>query len=243
MVCFLVVYERDFCFEERWAYTVPGVSLLTGRPLRVGLIGDALLLLVETNIGYELQRLDRDTGRPLWPVPVLLRDPAPDPADWAAGDRAVCLVERGVLTARSLEDGRRLWETLVDEPGRAWRVERLANGLLAYPAALTARRFAFRWLTGRLQWSVVPDAGEAIGRGFPVVCCDTAGRVLQRFGLAAGAPALRPDPDPSGGLPVVPRAAVWRGTAAGCPPVQVTARGVVVLVGHRAWCLAPAAAK
>jgi outer membrane protein assembly factor BamB len=229
------------CGSGGWTHTVPGKTTLSGRPPRVAAVGDALLLLVETNIGYTLQRLDRATGKPLWPTPELLGEPVNDPADWAANGGAVCLVENGVLTCRSLAAGKRFRETPLGPPGRAWHVEALKEGVMAYPAAVTGSHFAFRWLTGRLQWTVTPDAAESIGRGFPVVCFDGAGRPKQRFDLAAGAPAFRAERGAAGGLAVVPLVAAWRGRAAGCPPVQVSARGVVVAVGPHAWSLAPAA--
>jgi outer membrane protein assembly factor BamB/tetratricopeptide (TPR) repeat protein len=227
----------------RWSYTVPGFTTLSGRPARVAAVGDAILLLVQTNIGYELQRLDHATGKPLWPMALLLGEPVADPADWAAGDGTVFLVEGGVLTARSLLDGKRVWETPVGDPRRSWRVERLSGGLLAYPTATTARHFGFRWLSGRLQWNLVPDVAEAFGRGYPLVCCDTSGRVVQRLDLPAGGPALRTDRSLSASFSVAPRAAVWRGPAKECQPVQVSPRGVLVVVGPRARGLIPATAK
>jgi tetratricopeptide (TPR) repeat protein/outer membrane protein assembly factor BamB len=228
---------------EVWSYTLPGVTTFSGQPPRVAVVGDALLLLVRTNIGYELQRLDRSTGKPQWPMPLLLGEPEADPADWAAGEGTVCLVESGVLTARSLLDGKRVWETPLGAPGRSWRVERLSGGLLVYPTATTARHFGFRWLSGRLQWNLVPDVGEAFGRGLPLVCCDTSGRVVQRLDLPAGGPALRTDSSLSAGFSVAPRARVRPGPAERCPPVQVSTRGVLVVVGPRARGLTPATAK
>jgi outer membrane protein assembly factor BamB/tetratricopeptide (TPR) repeat protein len=228
---------------ERWCYTLSGVTTRTGQPPRIAVVGDALLLLVQTNIGYELQRLDCATGKPLWPAPLLLGEPVAEPSDWVAGEGTVCLVEGGVLTARSLLDGKRVWETPVGDPGRMWRVERLSGGYLVYPAATTARHFGFRWLSGRLQWSLTPDVGEAFGRGLPLVCCDTSGRVVQRLDLPAGGPALRTECSLSAGLSVAPRASVWRGPAERCLPVQMSPRGVLVVVGPRARGLTPATAK
>jgi hypothetical protein len=228
---------------ERWSYVLPGVTTFSGQPPRVAVVGDALLLLVRTNIGYELQRLDRATGKPQWPMPLLVGEPEADPADWAGGEGTFCLVEGGVLTARSLLDGKRVWQTPLGDPGRAWRVERLSGGYLVHPVTTTARHFGFRWLSGRLQWSLVPDVGEAFGRGLPLVCCDTSGRVVQRLDLPAGGPALRTDCSLSAVLSVAPRASVWRGPAEGCPPVQVSTRGVLVVVGPRARGLTPATAK
>jgi cytochrome c-type biogenesis protein CcmH/NrfG len=230
--CRRVVCAGD---SVRWTFTVPGITTQSGRPPKIALVGDALLVLFETNMGYQLQRLDRATGKPSWPEPVFLREPIADPRHWAAGDSSVCLVEAGMLTARSLVDGKMLWQTPLLPSDREWHVERLKNGLLAYPVAPSARHFAFRWLTGRVEWSVVPDAAEAVGRGYPLVCLDMAGRVQQRFDFASGAPSLRTSL--SDGVSVVPRAACWRGAASRATPVQVSSRGIVVAVGSRAWCL------
>jgi hypothetical protein len=215
----------------RWTYTVPGVTTLSGKPPKVALVDDALLVLFETNIGYQLERLERASGKPCWTLPILLHEPVSNPRHWTGGDGSLFLVEGGVLTARSLANGKVLWQTPLEPSDREWRVERLKNGLLAFPASPSARHFAFRWLTGRVEWSVVPDAAEAIGRGFPLVCLDLAGRIQQRFDLAGGAPSLRTSL--SAGPSVVPRIAAWRGVASETTPVQMAARGVVVAVGSR----------
>jgi hypothetical protein len=224
-----------------WTHAIPGVTTLSGKPPRIVVAGDAVLALVETNIGHQLQRLDRATGKPCWPDAVFLPDTLADPRHWTAGDGIVCFVEAGWLRARSLADGKLAWETLLDRSDREWHIERLNNGLVAFPASPTARHFAFRSLAGQVEWSVVPDAGEAIGRGFPVICLDMAGRVQQRFDLAAGAPSLRTSL--SGGASIVPRVAVWRGLAADIAPVQLSRRGVLVVIGSHAWCLTSSTTK
>jgi outer membrane protein assembly factor BamB/tetratricopeptide (TPR) repeat protein len=224
-----------------WTHAIPGVTTLSGKPPRIIVAGDALLVLVETNIGHQLQRLDRATGKPCWQDAVFLPETVPDPEHWAAVDGTVCFAEAGLLRALSLGDGKVVWETPLERSDRAWHVERLNNGLLAFPESPTARHFAFRSLAGQVEWSVVPDAGEAVGRGFPLVCLNMAGRVQQRFDLAAGTPSLRTSV--SGGASIVPRAAVWRGVAPDLAPVQLSRRGVMVVIGPHAWCLTPSTTK
>jgi hypothetical protein len=238
-----------FCVDDsssiahNWAYSLPGVTTLSGRPPRVATFGDAILVLIETNIGYRLQRLCRDTGEPMWRVPAPLSEPVTDPSDWAASDDAVFLIERGVLTGRSLRDGHLLWETPLGSADRNWRVQRVANGLLAFPTATGGAQFAFRWMNRRLQWNVVPDLGEACGGGFPLVCCDEQGRVVQRFEFASRGTALHTIDSLHGPLALAPIVLAWRGPVDGCLPVHVNEHGIVVVVGPRAWGLAPTAVK
>jgi outer membrane protein assembly factor BamB len=238
-----VVFSGDSRSRPAWTYSLTGITTLSGRPSRVAVAGDAVLLLIEANIGFQLQRLRSQDGRPGWPMPVLLEEPVSDPAGWAADEGTVYLVERGVLIARSLQNGKILWGIPLGSSSRQWRVQRLANGLIVYPSAITARQFSFRWLNSQLQWNVVPDAGEAIGNGYPVVCCDLGGRILQRFDLVSRGTFLRRDNSTSLGFDIAPSAGMWRGIDPSCQPVQASSRGIVVVVGPRAWGLVPATAK
>src|SRR5262249_24376110 len=77
-------------------------------------------------------------------------------------DTALYLVSRQVLQARSLADGRRLWDVAQPGPAGPWRTVRTRDWLIAYPS----------------------QAGP--GESFPVVCCDPKdGQVVQRLNFPA----------------------------------------------------------
>src|SRR5262249_37825248 len=141
-------------------YTAPGETTLTGEPARLTARGNALLVLVSTNLGPVLKCLERDTGRPRWkhslpqpePAAGVPDEAAPDPADWALDEVAVYFVRARRLYAWRLEDGSPAWELPLGGPGGRWRVGRAAGCLLAHPAAAPGVRLTFRWLPARLQW-------------------------------------------------------------------------------------------
>jgi hypothetical protein len=82
-------------------------------------------------------------------------------------ESALYFVSRNILQARSLTDGRRLWDLALVGPAGLWQTVRTRDWLITYP----------------LQ--AEPD------RGFSVVCCDPKdGQMLQRLSFPArGSPA------------------------------------------------------
>jgi hypothetical protein len=230
--------------QERWTWTQKGFSTRTGEaPLA---LGDArtVLVLAATNLGYELQRLDRQTGKPCWPRPCLLDLGRADPAGWALDEGAVYYARDNLLGARSLEDGRLLWEQPLGGKASAWRepswhVCRLRDALVAYPAQTRAVRLQFRWLFGSLQWKIGYPGEAGQGRGFSVVCCDPGtGQVVERLNFQAEAPRVRTQFRAGSGVTILPRGWAWRGPAPDSRPgVQILERGLVVVRGGKVWAL------
>jgi outer membrane protein assembly factor BamB len=233
--------------RQRWSYTARGETTLTGEPPRLAAGGNAVLVLVATNLGHVLRCLDRDTGRPRWEQPLPAPGTAetspgeatPDPADWALDEDAVYFVRGGRLCAWRLADGKPAWERPLGGPDGPWRVRRAADCVLAYPAAVPGVRFTFRWLAARLQWGVSPSPREGLGPGLPLVCCDSStGQVVQRLNFA-DPPAPRPGAEPPGRAAVLPEVRWGRGAPdGGAPWVRLTGRGAAVAAGSRLWALA-----
>ncbi len=121
-----------------WEYSATG---LLGRTPRVIVgPGRTLCLLV----GAELRRLDPETGDVLWSVTLAHAPLARDDHVWLIDRyRFYCVTRTGALSARSLDDGRLLWQYLLTGAyggstsayGRtAWRLARSGQYLVAYPA-------------------------------------------------------------------------------------------------------------
>src|SRR6185437_4648858 len=115
-----------------------------------------LLLVTPTNIGYSLQRLDRAAGKPVWPRAQLLTMKTLDTSTWALDRQSLSFVEDGSLVARSLADGRLLWQQKL--PGSdAGQVQRVGEYLMVHPMPSPVEpRFWFRSPFGSVQWILGP---------------------------------------------------------------------------------------
>jgi outer membrane protein assembly factor BamB len=139
---------------EVWTYALDRHASLSGEPPQVLANSQTVVVRVARNYGYELQCLDAVSGARRWPAPVYVGGTAFDLTRGVLGSTAVYFVQEGFLHARSLADGKPLWErplTGVDH----WQVVAARNYLLAYPLHSTRRP-------------------RVIGQrpSFQVVCCD-----------------------------------------------------------------------
>jgi outer membrane protein assembly factor BamB len=217
-----------------WRYTLPGTTTRSGEPpLLVGQ-GEVLLVVVPANIGYWLQRLDRRTGRPLWDRPQLLGLEHLDAGAWASDAEAVYHAGAGTLAARSLADGRLLWERGVAKE-TDWRVVRAGGSLLAWPTRTGGLGLQFRWLGAAVQWRGGPLPPASV----PVLCLDPkTGRLLQRLNFEAAQPRVQVRVGAA-------RAALWPEVEAALPAgwpgpaVHPFGAGLVVAWGNRLWGLFP----
>jgi outer membrane protein assembly factor BamB len=164
-----VVQIDSLTGRELWSWTVPGSSTLSGEPPQ--LHGDARLLLVviPTNIGYLLQRVKPGTDGGAWSSPPLLTVRHVDVETWASDSSTVYTVEEGLLCARSLADGERLWERPLTG-GEAWQARRVGGLVMAHPLPGSPVRYSFDWPFGSVEWQ--RGSSWPAGTSFPVVCCD-----------------------------------------------------------------------
>ncbi len=183
--------------KELWAYSpaARGSTTLTGEPPRLLGGADTLLLLVARNYGYQLERLDPATGRPLWKPRARIIREALDAGQVGVGAKAVFYVSRGVLTARSLADGKLLWSQPLDGPAGAWRAVCSPRAVLAIPVRRSLRP---SW-----YWVPLGDVPLALpirlpaGRGLAVLVHDPeTGRLVQRLNF--------PSPVSAAGVQVLP---------------------------------------
>src|SRR5262249_12116815 len=150
--------------------------------------------------------------------------------------------------ARSLEDGRLLWEQPLRgpasegrEPPVTWHVRRLRDGLVAYPTQARAVQLEFRWLFGSVQWKMGDPGGAGEGRDLSVVCCRPGtGQAVQRLNFRAEVPRVRTQFRPGLGSTVLPQGWAWRGLAPDPRPgVQILERGGgsswTVVRGGKVW--------
>ena len=106
---------------------------LNGQPPQLLTDGESLLLGVGRNYGYELDRLDLDTGERRWKTPAIVRR---EPFDLARGamDRGAVYITSGhVLEAISLADGTRIWDRPLTAADGGWQVIAAKNALLVHP--------------------------------------------------------------------------------------------------------------
>jgi outer membrane protein assembly factor BamB len=190
---------------EIWSWALPGPTQLNGESVQLHVTPRGVLVLIPTNIGPQLQHLDAATGKPLWEREVIFTTAGEvvraterlDLSAWSVDGKAVYLVREQVLQARSLADGKVLWEQTLAGPRGLWRTNLTPTGargsvLLVYPEAVPARVWRFSWIFGSIQW-IVDDPPEASrGQGCPIACYDpAAGQVVQRLNLPAGFPKLQ----------------------------------------------------
>jgi hypothetical protein len=223
--------------RERWAHVSDGVSTLAGEAPQAVVGPGGVVALTATNLGYRLQRLDADAGKPLWERPPLLRQHGVDARGWSLDEGAVYYVAANVCYSRSLRDGKLLWEQALAGPEGEWRTERLGGVLLVHPQGAPDARFQFRWLCVTVQWRLsVPT------EGWPALCLDPAtGQVVQRLNFAAEPPrswlewARRP------GFAMVPSLGVDRAGRGGPgPAVQRSGSGLLAGGAGEVWAFAGA---
>jgi outer membrane protein assembly factor BamB len=162
-----------------WTHRLAGDTTSSGEmPSLLGR-GDLLLCVQPANVGYYLQRLDRFSGKFLWPRPRLLTAKTLDPSAWTFDAEAVYSIEDRSLIARSLTDGQIRWQRPL--PSAAWKARRVGDYLAVSPQAFGAEmRFRFHSPLGAVQWHLDSLlAPEAI---CPVSCYDPkTGQLIQRW--------------------------------------------------------------
>jgi outer membrane protein assembly factor BamB len=174
--------------QSRWTHTLNGETTRSGEVPQVLGRGDMLLLVVPMNFGYFLQRLDRATGKPVWPRPHLLTMKTLDTFAWAFDREAVYFVEDRSLIARSLADGRVMWQHPLDAAD-GWHVRRVGDFLMVYPVPSGGEsQFRFRSPLGSVQWKV--DSSLKHEAVFTVACHDPkTGKLVQRLNFRIESPA------------------------------------------------------
>jgi outer membrane protein assembly factor BamB/tetratricopeptide (TPR) repeat protein len=173
--------------KSLWTHTLTGGTTLSGEIPQVLGRGDVLFCVKPANVGYFLQRLDRATGEPIWPQPLLLTRKAPDVSAWTFDREAVYCVEEASLVARSLADGRVLWRRALDGAG-GWQARRVGDYLTVWPVPSAKEpRFRFRSPLGAVQWNLGPLLmPEAV---FAVAYLDPkTGKLIQRLNLRIESP-------------------------------------------------------
>jgi outer membrane protein assembly factor BamB len=174
--------------QHLWTYTLTGGTTLSGELPQLMGRGDVLFCVQPANIGYFLQRLDRATGKPIWPQPRLLTRKTPDLNAWTFDREAVYGLEETSLTARSLMDGRILWQQSLN--GRSdWQVRRVRDHLTVWPIPSAGdARLQFRSPLGAVQWNLGPFLmPESV---FVVACLDPkTGQLIQRLNFHIEMPA------------------------------------------------------
>jgi hypothetical protein len=220
-----------------WTHTLAGGTTLSGEMPHVLGRGDLLLLVTPANVGYYLQRLDRATGKPIWPRSCLLTMRTMDTSTWAFDREAVYFAEDRALVARSLADGRVLWQRTL-HGADAWQVRRERDHLTVYPIPPAVEaRFRFRSPFGSVQWILGPLlTPEAV---FAVSCCDPkSGQLIQRLNIRIESPVRtaweRRRTWMDRGRSVVLRTSSWLASEDG-PVVRLASPQPFIAAGAEVW--------
>jgi outer membrane protein assembly factor BamB len=163
--------------QTKWTYVPDRQSGLTGEPARLVGANEALLALVPRNVGIELVRLNVIDGAPVWTRPI----GGTLPTSVVVNDDSVIYSIRGSVVARSLADGRTVWQRLL--PG-SWNLLKAGPAVAVYshyslsPLWFPTATSLYSWLG---WW-----AGQPVPSAFEVWLFDPKdGQRLQYFTLAA----------------------------------------------------------
>ncbi|HLW67191.1 MAG TPA: PQQ-binding-like beta-propeller repeat protein [Gemmataceae bacterium] len=159
-----------------WQQQIAGWSSLAGSAPQLRRDGSHLLLMVERNFGYELERWELETGKRDLP-PIFLGRERINLANIGITAEGYVLANSKSARAFSRDDGKLLWETpLPNSSGRAWHAQAIRGAVLLYPEEALpepAGRFLYPW----------PAAYHVfMRRQFPLFVVDSkSGKVLQEF--------------------------------------------------------------
>jgi outer membrane protein assembly factor BamB len=191
-LCFVPVANEVVALDaesgrDRWAYRAPGTSLASGEPCHI-ISGKEVLIVLSLNTGYYLQRLTAESGRPLWKRPCPLPLTVLERENWAVDAEHVYHAHGAILTARSLEDGHKVWERpLSGDFG--WSVRRARDGLVICPAVMPRRYFRFQWAGAAIQY--LSDRLPPGQTEFPLLVCDPrTGDLIERLNFPS-VPSVR----------------------------------------------------
>jgi outer membrane protein assembly factor BamB len=228
--------------QTLWTHTLTGGTTLSGEYPQVLGRGNALFLVKPANVGYFLQRLDCATGKPLWTKPVLLAARTVDLNTWTFDQEAVYGIEENALTARSLADGKVLWQHVLDGAS-GWQLRRVGDSLMIWPLpSAEDARFRFRSPLGAVQWKLGPLlAPESV---FTVACRDPkTGQLVQRLNFRIESPARtigrRRTISESGGRSLTVRTSSLLASADG-PVVRIDSPQPLIAAGGGIWGLSGA---
>jgi outer membrane protein assembly factor BamB len=215
--------------REVWTHTIENPTLLNGQPPQLLTDGQNLVLGVRRNTGFEIDRLDLDTGERRWKSPTIIRREPFDLTRGALDRGAVYVVSGSVLEAISLADGKRIWDRPLTAADGGWQVLAAKNALLVHPvqaqpeldAVALWRRSALLDFPSLLPTLAPLPVNRAAGSAsirirqeqvpsrFSLLVCDPKdGQLIQRFNFAS------------------------RGTSAS---VRVSPQGIVVATPGAAW--------
>ncbi len=219
-----------------WTYRLPGVTTLSGELPSVLGQGNLLLCVQPANIGYFLQRIDRATGKAVWPRPQLLAAKTLDLGAWAFDADEVYILEDRSLIARSVVDGEVLWRRSLPDAGGQLR--RVGDYLAVSPHALgSAAQIRFCSLLGTVQWDLNSLlAPEAV---FPLSCYDPkTGQLVQRLQFRMESPMrttwVKPRVQNEGARAWIVRTSSLLASKEG-PVIRLNSPRPFVSVGGEAW--------
>jgi outer membrane protein assembly factor BamB len=190
----------------KWSFEPESTEGFTGEPAQARLWGNVLLVAVRRNHGVEIERVDPDTGKAMWPNGPAFADADRIDLSAADADAEYAYIPAGnKLLAVSLRDGKTAWEVnLPDTRGRrGWVLRTGQTCVVAYPAeAIPAeatedvwnrvwRSFRREPLLWRLPGLAATLYDAWVAREVPVLFFDPeTGKRLARINVEARGPAV-----------------------------------------------------
>ena len=113
--------------EPRWR------STLSGESFRLFFGNKAFLALLPRNVGYDLVRIDPQSGKEVWSAEFRLSSSAFSRSAVHVGKQHVHYVSGNVLICRSLATGDLLWQKTLPDLGVKWRLRSNSGGVFVYP--------------------------------------------------------------------------------------------------------------
>lgn len=171
--------------REIWKYEPPWPTSSSGEPLRIAGDEKALLVIVPRNYGYEVERLDAATGRPLWDdEPRLLSRCRLERDSLAVADDAFYYAGENSLTCRSLATGKVVWKKELPGGARAWQLHLIGTEIVVAPARVAAQPWL--WLPAGSFLLGLPASAQAASSSI-LIFDRRDGRLQQALDRAAPA--------------------------------------------------------
>jgi hypothetical protein len=119
--------------QTAWTYQPRAPTSLTGEPPQLFGKGSVFCLLMPLNFGYQLERIDPATGNHLWGEARRISKTAFAGTTAAFDATTLYYAVDGILHARALADGKRLWAQPLPAPAGPWQVVRTSPDVAVTP--------------------------------------------------------------------------------------------------------------
>ncbi len=187
--------------NEIWSRAPENCHSLSGSAPQIRRDGSHLLVVVERNYGYDLERWTINDGRPAQRPTFIGRNRIDLAASALHADASIFMTEAAAI-AIDRESGKQLWEFQLPRHSRErWQARATRSAILLYPdSALPLVDLDWLLRRARSEWEGTPSLGRLqnaanmvyhgyLRRSFPLLAIDPkAGKTIQELSFAATGP-------------------------------------------------------